>query len=109
MPMLSSTSMTDTEKRSFMLIDRFCKAVRQSFMNIARAEEDSTSIPIKGVKPQIFRHLLYYVYGGTISNETLKDHANEIIDAADRFGIGHLKVVAEASYVKSHQSQWTIS
>lgn len=63
-------------------------------------KESNGDIPIKDVKFDIFRHLISYVYGGTIPDDTMKEHAKEFIDASDRFGIGYLKVTAEAWYVK---------
>ena len=60
-----------------------------------------TSVPITGTKPEIFRHMLYYVYGGKVAKEDFKSHAKDIVDAADRFGIVKLKLEAEAWYVKS--------
>jgi hypothetical protein len=56
---------------------------------------------ITDVKPDIFRHLLFYVYGGSVSEEDLKTHARNIIDAADKYSIVNLKLEAEAVYVKS--------
>ena len=60
-----------------------------------------TAVPIADVKPDIFRHVLYYVYGGNVSDEELKANAKDLIDAADKFGIVSLKLEAEACYVKS--------
>ena len=65
------------------------------------AGQDMTSVRITGVKPEIFHHLLYYVYGGTIPDKVFSESAKDIIDAADRLGIGNLKVEAEGWYVKS--------
>jgi speckle-type POZ protein len=56
---------------------------------------------IADIKPDIFRHLLYYVYGGSVPEEELKTHAKAIIDAADKYSIVNLKLEAEAAYVKS--------
>ncbi len=56
---------------------------------------------IKDVEPHIFRHLLCYVYGGSVSEDDLKSHAKDIIDAADKYSIVNLKLEAEAAYVKS--------
>ena len=39
---------------------------------------------VNDVKPEIFHHLLFYVYGRTIPEEELKTHAKDIIDAADK-------------------------
>ena len=56
---------------------------------------------VNDIKPEIFQHLLSYVYGGTISEKQLKTHAKDIIDAADKYSIVNLKLEAEAVYVKS--------
>lgn len=64
-------------------------------------KDDNNVVSMKDMKPGIFRHLLYYVYGGTISNDVLEENAIDLIDVADKFGVGHLKVVAEVYYVKS--------
>ena len=55
-------------------------------------KESNGNVPIKDVNPEIFRHLLHYVYGGTIPDDILKEHAKELIDAADRFGVGELEI-----------------
>ena len=56
---------------------------------------------IYDISPDIFHHILYYVYGGQISEEDLKAHAKAIIDATDRYSIVNLKLEAEAVYVKA--------
>ncbi len=56
---------------------------------------------ITDIKLDIFRHLLFYVYGGSVPEEELKTHAKAIIDAADKYSIVSLKLEAEAAYVKS--------
>ena len=63
----------------------------------------TTRIPIEidNVSPDIFRFLLSYIYGMTISNDNMKLHAKEIIDAADRYGVTSLKLEAEASLVNN--------
>jgi hypothetical protein len=42
---------------------------------------------------------LRYIYGGKLSDDDMKSHAKEIIDAADRFGVSSLKMEAEACFV----------
>jgi hypothetical protein len=66
-------------------------------------DNGTTRIPIEidNVSPDIFRLLLSYIYGMTISNDDMKLHAKEIIDAADRFGVTSLKLEAEASLVNN--------
>jgi len=55
-------------------------------------------VQISDVKPDVLHSLLRYVYGGKIlySSSNIKD----IIDAADKYGIVHLKLEAESEYVK---------
>jgi len=63
---------------------------------------DLTPVPITDVKPDIFRHVLYYVYGGKLTDEDfLKTNAKEILDAADKYGVANLKLEAEECYVRS--------
>jgi hypothetical protein len=59
------------------------------------------TVAVHDVKPKVFRHLLWCVYGGTVSNEALKADAKDIIDAADKYSIVGLKLAAEAAYVES--------
>ena len=56
---------------------------------------------IDGVKPDIFRHILYYVYGGSVPEEELKTHTKDIIDAANMYSIINLKLEAETVYVNA--------
>ncbi|EJK75284.1 hypothetical protein THAOC_02995 [Thalassiosira oceanica] len=60
---------------------------------------DDSPTTITNVRPEIFKHLLYYCYGGKIGKEDLQSDAKDIIDAADRFGIVSLKLEAEACHV----------
>ena len=62
-------------------------------------DETSSPIQITGVSPDIFRHLLFYMYGGQVTNDTLETYAMEIIDAADKYGVTTLKLEAESCYV----------
>jgi hypothetical protein len=39
------------------------------------------------------------MYGGKLSEDDMKSHAKEIIDAADKYGVVNLKLEAEASFV----------
>ena len=61
-----------------------------------KREGDKTPIPITDVKPDIFRHMLYYCYGGKVADAHLKDNAKEVIDAAHKYGVVGLKLEAEA-------------
>jgi len=68
---------------------------------LCTSDEGLTSIPISGIEPEIFRVVLYYVYGGKPTEADFKSHAKEVIDAADRFGIVNLRLEAEVWYVKT--------
>ena len=61
--------------------------------------EGMTPILIDDTKPDVFRHLLYYVYGGEISGEEFKIHSKDLINAADKYGVTNLKLEAEVWYV----------
>eukprot|EP00585_Thalassiosira_rotula_P001671 CAMPEP_0196153012 /NCGR_PEP_ID=MMETSP0910-20130528/36480_1 /TAXON_ID=49265 /ORGANISM="Thalassiosira rotula, Strain GSO102" /LENGTH=403 /DNA_ID=CAMNT_0041416727 /DNA_START=32 /DNA_END=1243 /DNA_ORIENTATION=- len=60
-----------------------------------------TSVPITNIKPNVFRSLLHYVYGGKLSDAELEENAKDLIDAADKFGVVNLKLKAEVCYVES--------
>jgi len=62
-----------------------------------------TTVSITDVKPEIFKHMMYYVYGGKLSEAELRDNAKDIIDACDKYGVVHLKLEAEAAYVESNE------
>ena len=59
------------------------------------------TVLVTDVKPDIFKHILHYIYGGKVSDEDMNDNAKDIIDAADKYGIVGLKLEAEASLVNS--------
>lgn len=42
------------------------------------------------------------MYGGTVSNNILRDHAKDIIDVADMFGVEKLKLKAEEMYLEQN-------
>jgi hypothetical protein len=62
--------------------------------------DPSTPIEITDVSPEVFRHLLYYIYGGKIDVDDMKSHAKDIINAANRYGVATLKLEAEAFLVE---------
>ena len=64
-------------------------------------DEATTSVSITDVKPDVFQHMLYYIYGGDLPDELIKEDAKDLIDAADKYGVVSLKLEAEVYYVKS--------
>ena len=62
---------------------------------------DPPGIILTDVEPEIFCHILYYIYGGKASDEDLNANAKKLIDATDKYGIVNLKIQAEAFYIKS--------
>ena len=56
---------------------------------------------VNDIKPEIFKYLLFYVYGGSVPEVALKADAKDIIDAADKYSIVNLKLAAEAAYIES--------
>jgi hypothetical protein len=68
--------------------------------------DPSTLIEITDKSPEVFRHLLYYIYGGKISDDDKKSHAKEIINAANRYGVATLKLEAEAFLVGGQLFIW---
>ena len=64
-------------------------------------DEEIVAVSITDVKPAVFRHLLHYVYGGSVPGKEMNTHAKDIINAADKYSIVNLKLEAEAAYVNS--------
>jgi len=67
---------------------------------------DEAAVPINGVDPEVFKMVLYFCYGGKVSNYELAANAKAIMEAADRFGIVNLKLQAEA--VLTEQTEITV-
>ena len=74
--------------------------------NLCATSDGTSPIIITDVKPKVFRHLLYYVYGGEISYEDFFGLEKELINAADKYGVTNLKLEAEVWYV--HNKEITI-
>ena len=60
-----------------------------------------TTVSISDIKPDIFKQMLFYLYGGKLTDEEMDTNAKDIINACDKYGMVHLKLEAEARYVKS--------
>jgi hypothetical protein len=72
------------------------------FADLCESHDDRTTpIQINDVTPDIFRHLLSYIYGGKVSDDDMKSHAKGIIEAADKYGVVNLKLEAEACLVEA--------
>jgi speckle-type POZ protein len=82
------------------LILKTCAPMLADLFDLDDRDGKVATATITDVKPDIFRHLLWYVYGGSVAEADLKTHAKDIIDAADKYSIINLKLEAEAAYVK---------
>jgi speckle-type POZ protein len=83
------------------LILKKCAPMLADLFDLNDRDGNVANTTISDIKPDIFRHLLYYVYGGSVAEADLKTHAKDIIDAADKYSIVNLKLEAEVAYVKS--------
>ncbi len=59
-----------------------------------------TPVPIMGINLATFKLVLKYVYGIQLQYSDWQNHSKELMDAADRFGLIHLRLEAEAWFVK---------
>ena len=64
--------------------------------------DNITTVSITDVKPDVFKHVLFYLYGGKLSHDVLKNNAKDIINTCDKYGVAiSLKLEAEACYVNT--------
>ena len=63
-------------------------------------EDAVTTVSITDVEPDIFKHMLYYIYGGEVSKKDMEDNAALLIDATDKYGVVNLKLQVEVHYVE---------
>jgi hypothetical protein len=82
------------------LIVESCSSIFEELCE-SNSEDKTTPISISGVSPDVFRLLLFYMYGGKVPDNDMKSHAKEIIDAADRYGVSSLKLEAEVCLVNA--------
>ena len=87
-----------TSRTTFHAHHIFLRMNAPALADMCKPGHDSPTT-ISNVEPEIFKHLLYYCYGGKITKEDLQSNAKDIIEAADRYGIVNLKLEAEACYV----------
>ena len=76
------------------------KLCAPNLADLCESSDKLSPIPISNVKPNIFHHLLHYTYGGKVPINELKQHAKDIINASDMYGITNLKLEAEVWYTK---------
>jgi len=76
------------------------KQCAPTLAGLCASAEGLASVPISGIKPEIFRIVLHYVYGGKPTEADFKSHAKEIVDTANKLGVVNLKLEAEVWYVK---------
>ncbi|KAL7543893.1 hypothetical protein ACHAXR_013386 [Thalassiosira sp. AJA248-18] len=80
------------------LILRYCAP---TLGELCKSANKMSPIRITDVKPDIFHHMLYYIYGGELDEGDMMLYAKDIIDACDKYGVVHLKLEAEACYARS--------
>jgi hypothetical protein len=72
------------------LIVRACSSV---LADLCDSKGDSTtSIVITDVCPDVFRHVLFYIYGGKMSDDEMKAHSKDIINAANKIWSCYAKI-----------------
>ena len=77
-----------------------CSSIFAALCVLGEGGNEKIPIQINDVKPDMFRLLLNYMYGGRLSDDDMKSHAREIIDAADKYGVVNLKLEAEICFVE---------
>jgi len=66
----------------------------------AGGSSKDSPIHIKDTKPDVFRHLLNFLYGGDVPKESyMVTYGREIIDACDKFDVVGLKIATENALV----------
>lgn len=68
---------------------------------LCATSEGLNPIIVTDVKPEVFRHFLYYLYGGQISEDEFVEHSKDLINIADKYGVTNLKLESEVWYVHS--------
>ena len=84
-----------------IILQKSCSSALVGELCNSGGEEAVVTVSITDVKPEVFKHMLYYVYGGKIADEDMEANPKDIIDAADKYGIVGLKLEAEAAFVTS--------
>ena len=97
---VNSTSEEEEEINSSVTFHAHRFILRQCAPILADLLGEEDKFTISDVTPNVFEHLLYYVYGGVVLRDDFNRYAKEIIDAADKYAIVNLKLTAEVAYVE---------
>lgn len=100
--LISTVPQTKIAPATFYAHRFILKRCSKPLFEMAGAAGYPTSpIQISSLSPQIFRYVLFYMYGGKIARNDMKAHSKDIINAADLFAVLPLKVEAEACFVET--------
>ena len=101
-PRESGRKKSKTETTEFYAHRIILKTAAPLLAELCNSDDSPSRIKLPNESPQIFHHLLYYIYGCNIPDfESDIAHTKGIIEAADKFGVTYLKLAAEANYVSS--------
>ncbi|KAL7532491.1 hypothetical protein ACHAWF_004156, partial [Thalassiosira exigua] len=92
----SATSNVDFHAHRCVL--KRCAAV---LAELCGSEPGLVSVPITGIEPETFRLMMFYIYGGKLTDNDFKERSKELVDAANKFEVTNLKLEAEVWYLKS--------
>ena len=106
---VSTTSMSDNEdthKRSKTVVTYHAHRIilqdgAPFLAELSKAVSSSGVVQINDVTHDVFKHVLFYAYGGKIIEDDMKTNTKEIINAADKYGVVHLKLEAEEYYTEA--------
>ena len=98
----TGTKRSKTESTTFFAHHNILKTAAPLMAELSRSDASPSRIHLPDISPQIFHHLLSYIYGCDVpdfgSDPSL---AKEVVELADKFGVTNLKIEAEVSYVTS--------
>ncbi|KAL7552956.1 hypothetical protein ACHAWF_016211 [Thalassiosira exigua] len=76
------------------------KQCASNLSDLCGSEPGLISVPITNMKPEAFRLMFYYIYGGELTEDDFKASSKEIIKVANKFGVVNLKLEVEVCFVK---------
>jgi len=101
-PRESGREKSKTETTEFYAHRIVLKTAAPLLAELCNSDDSPSRIKLPNESPQIFHHLLSYIYGCNIPDFGSDiAHTKGIIEAADKFGVTYLKLAAEANYVSS--------